>query len=193
MRSSDNVDNSLREASPVVRRDPDPGNRADNLKRSKFSLFGPKLSTMMFGASAINTNSQDQAVMDISTYELYHKGYRSVPGNDLGGENSQFNNDLKDKYDKDPRGFWSEANHGKAMGSSLVRFARYVFSILAGSAGPEREFSRMGYLISPRRSSYTASNTNKRLTLSNWIPQKRRLESELSSRDLKKIKLFHSK
>ena len=63
MRSSDNVDNSLKEASPVVERDPDPGNRADNLKRSKFSLFGPKLSTIMLYESAINTNSQDHAVM----------------------------------------------------------------------------------------------------------------------------------
>ena len=68
----------------------------------------------------------------------------------------------------------------------------WVFSILAGSAGPEREFSRMGYLLTPRRSSYKSSNTNKRLTLANRIPQKRRLEIELNARNVKRRKLFDS-
>ena len=76
------------------------------------------------------------------------------------------------------------------MGGTLVNFARYIFSILAGSAGPEREFSRMGYLITTRRSLYTIANTNKRLTLANLIPQKRRLENALSTRQLKRSKLF---
>ena len=79
------------------------------------------------------------------------------------------------------------------MGPELVSFAVFIFSILAGSAGPEREFSRMGYMISPRRSSYTASNANKRLTLSNLIPQKRRLEIVMDERKIKKTKLFSSK
>ena len=47
--------------------------------------------------------------------------------------------------------------------------------------------------ISPRRSSYTASNTNKRLTLSNLIPQKRRLESDMTGNNVKKTKLFNNK
>ena len=80
--------------------------------------------------------------------------------------------------------------HTRAMGETLVSFSRYIFSILAGSAGPEREFSRMGYLVTTRGSCYTAENANKRLTLANLIPQKRRLEKALSSRQLKRSKLF---
>ena len=76
-------------------------------------------------------------------------------------------------------------------GISIRSFARYVFSILAGSSGPEREFSRMGYLLSSRRTRYTASNTNKRLALANLLPQKRKLEKIMSTRRLKKSKLFH--
>ena len=48
----------------------------------------------------------------------------------------------------------------------------------------------MGYLISTRRTRYTASNTNKRLTLANLIPQKRRLEDILTGRKIKKSKLL---
>ena len=79
------------------------------------------------------------------------------------------------------------------MGPDLCSFATFIFSISAGSAGPEREFSRMGYMLSPRRSSYTASNTNKRLTLSNLLPQKRRFESDLAEKKVKKTKLFDNK
>ena len=71
--------------------------------------------------------------------------------------------------------------------------AHFVFSILAGSAGSEREFSRMGYLLSSRRTSYTPSNSNKRLTLANLLPQKRRLEEIMNARGLKKMKLFDAK
>ena len=71
-----------------------------------------------------------------------------------------------------------------------MSFAVFIISIFAGSVGPEREFSRMGYMITPRRSSYTASNAHKRLTatLSNLISQKRRLENVLD--DKIKTKLF---
>ena len=51
----------------------------------------------------------------------------------------------------------------------------------------------MGYLIATRRARYTASNTNKRLTLANLTPQKRRLEDILTERKIKKSKLFENK
>ena len=47
------------------------------------------------------------------------------------------------------------------------------------------------YMVTPRRSSYTASNTNKRLTLANLLPQKRRLEDIMNRKNLKKSKLFN--
>ena len=93
----------------------------------------------------------------------------------------------------DPRIFWNDSNHDAVMGSSLRAFALYILSILERSAGSEREFSRMGYLLSSRRTSYKASNTNKRLTLANLLPQKRRLEEIMNVRGLKKSKLFDSK
>ena len=76
---------------------------------------------------------------------------------------------------------------------TLNSIATFILSISAGSAGTEREFSSMGYMLSPRRSSYTASNTNKRLTLSNLLPQKRRFESDLAEKKVKKTKLFDNK
>ena len=77
------------------------------------------------------------------------------------------------------------------LDADLVSFACFIFSVSAGSAAPEREFSRMGYLLSKRRSRYTAVNTNKRLTLSNMIPQKRKLELIMTLKNIKRQKLFH--
>jgi len=71
-----------------------------------------------------------------------------------------------------------------------MTFASYIFSISAGSAGIEREFARMGYLLSSRRSRHTPSHTNKRLTLANLIPQEKRLERLLTVRITQKIRLF---
>ena len=93
----------------------------------------------------------------------------------------------------DPRVFWNNSDHAAVMGSYIRAFALFILSILAGSAGPEREFSRMGYLLSSEKTSYKASNTNKRLTLANLLPQKRRLEEIMNVRGLKKSKLFDSK
>ena len=159
--------------------------------RSKFAMFGPRLSQMVMSSSSRVSTSRDQAELDISAYEKYHMGYTIVAGGGVAvGEDAQFNENLKSKYDDDPRVFWSDKKHTRAMGDSLARFSTYIFSILAGSAGPEREFSRMGYLVTTRRSRYTAGNANKRLTLANLIPQKRRLEKALSSRQIKRSKLF---
>ena len=142
---------------------------------------------MMLASNFAVLSARDQAAIDINTFEHYHKGYKRVQEDDEEEEIVQFNEDLKARYDDDPRLFWNDQKHRLALGSSLVELARYMFSIRSSSAGPEREFSRMGFLLSPRRSRYTASNTNKRLTLANLIPQKRRLEEELTSRMLKGI------
>ena len=182
-------DQSGDESLPNVKREQ--GQRNGGASRS-FSLFGPKLSFVSLSAASSLSTSRDQAELDISAFELYHKGYRRSGGDTERTVNDQFNDTLKEKYDSDPRIFWKDPNHNLAMGCRLTEFASYVFSILAGSAGPEREFSRMGYLVSSRRSSYTAANTNMRLTLANLIPQKRRLESELRFRKLIKAKLFHA-
>ena len=163
--------------------------RNDINSRSNFALFGPKYDMMTSLAGSELLSSKEQAIIDVNKYERYHKGYTQTS---LAADEpiSTANEALKAAYDSDPRLFWSDDTHSLNMGSKLVSFAGYIFSILAGSAGPEREFSRMGYLVSSRRSSYTPDNTNKRLTLANLLPQKRRLEDLLSSRKLKKCKLF---
>ena len=162
-----------------------------NRRRNNFALFGPKfdMMTSLMGSDLLST--KEQAIMDMTKYERYHKGYKQALEEAADDSISMANEALKASYDLDPRIFWSDMTHSMEMGSRLVSFARYIFSILAGSAGPEREFSRMGYLISSRRSSYTPDNTNKRLTLANLLPQKRRLEDLLSSRQLKMCKLFN--
>ena len=144
-------------------------------KRKRFDMFGPKLSYMSLpsGNNGVSsTSAKEKALADILKYEQYHKGYLKSDNEQGQSKNQRLNEELKENYDKDPRLFWANGDHSLIMGSQLASFASYVFSILASSAGSEREFSRMGYLLSPRRSRYTASNTNKRLTLSNLIPQK---------------------
>lgn len=170
---------------------------ADKLhkKRSKFLLFGPKLELMRLSQrSGGIMSSSGCAEMHLTAYDRYHKGYMSVlVDNDINikdQEPDRYNDELKAKYDLDPRIFWTNAEHMSALDDQLISFAIYIFSIFSGSAGPEREFSRMGYLLSARRSRYTASNSNKRLTLANLIPQKRRLERVMAERKLKRSKLF---
>ena len=56
---------------------------------------------------------------------------------------------------------------------------------------PEREFSRLGWMVSKRRASITAENTDKRLTLGCLLPMKRKLECLLETRKIKKQNLFN--
>ena len=111
-------------------------------KRSNFTIFGPRLSKMVRSPNARISTSKDQAELELSAYERYHMGYILVDGGVAEGQDAKFNEDLKSKYDEDPRVFWSDKRHVRVMGTTLVALARYIFSILAGSAGPEREFSR---------------------------------------------------
>ena len=52
------------------------------------------------------SSSKDQAVRDISEYESYHKGYKTHAEDLKDSEQiDQYNEDLKSKYDLDPRVF----------------------------------------------------------------------------------------
>ena len=163
--------------------------------RNTFAIFGPRISTMNMSSEGSLGSSKEKAKREIIDYEMYHKGYKiHMEDSKVSVEDiDQYNEDLKGKYDLDPRVFWNDSDHSALLSSSIRAFASYLFSILAGSAGPEREFSRMGYLLSSRRTRYTATNTNKRLTLANLLPQKRKLERLLSTRRLKRSKLFDEK
>ena len=83
--------------------------------------------------------------------------------------------------------------HVQALPGCLVRCANFVHSIKSSSSDPEREFSRMGWMINKRRSAITAENANKRLTIGNLLPMKRKLSELLSSRKLQKRDLFKKK
>ena len=108
-------------------------------------------------------------------------------------ENRIRNKKLVRKFRDDPRVFWSNPKHVHSLPRCLVRCAIFVLSIKSSSAGPEREFSRMGWMINQRRSSITAANADKRLTIGNLLPTKRKLTEILSSRKLQKKQLFKTK
>ena len=72
----------------------------------------------------------------------------------------------------------------------LISAVMFIFSVFAASANYERIFSRMGYMISSRRARLTADNADKRLTICNQIPQKRRLLDLCEKRKIQKAKLF---
>ena len=59
--------------------------------------------------------------------------------------------------------------------SFLVSVAIFNFSILSSSASCECVFSRVGWMVANRRAAITADNADKRQTLCNQLPQKRRL------------------
>ena len=106
--------------------------------------------------------------------------------------NRLHNRRLKQKYDKDPRTFWSDKSHNSSLDPCLNEFAGFTHSIRVAAANCERQFSRMGWMISQRRAKITAPNSNKRLTMMNQLPQKRRLEQLCEEREIKRIKLSES-
>ena len=106
--------------------------------------------------------------------------------------NKLANKALKKKYDRDPRIYWSDKEVRKSIPSFLVDFAVFIFSLQSSSANCERAFSRMGWMISSRRAGITADNVDKRLTLCNQLPQKRRLLDVCETRKIKRAKLEES-
>lgn len=130
----------------------------------------------------------------IDRYVKHHKGYRSQdPQSDNRRKNRTHNKNLSLSYLKNPKEFWCDSRLTSDLSSQLKRYAVFVFSIRSGAVKCESEFSRMSWMISARRSSYTAENANKRLTMGNLLPQKRKLEQEMEKRKIKKRKLFHFK
>ena len=107
-----------------------------------------------------------------------------------GKENKQSNKDLESSYKQDPRIFWNLDKHRTVLDNYLVGFATFIHSIRSASSSSESEFSRMSWMISARRSSFTASNANKMLTLGNLLPRKRQLTNLMKSKGIKKQKLF---
>ena len=101
-------------------------------KRKRFDLFGPRLGdiSLLSGNSGERT-AKDKARSDLTRYSQYHKGY-VMSGLPTEAENNDlFNENLKAKYDANPRTFWCKDVHTLIMGDSLVSFANYIFSKLA--------------------------------------------------------------
>ena len=135
----------------------------------------------------------------LRTYERHNKGYVHsffLPThyfifkvNNNSRDNKRANKKLKKKYDKDPRIFFIKSDVRDELPPFLVDFAIFIFSLQSSSANCERSFSRMGWMISSRRAGITASNADKRLTLCNQLPQKRRLLDVCETRKIKRTKL----
>lgn len=152
-------------------------------------LLGPKFCTFEHMPSEINREAPHaQAASAMQRYTKYSKGYVK---NDTP-RNINFNEKLTLQYEKDPRVFWSNSKHVVILPKSLVEFAHNVHSIRSSPAFSEREFSRMGWMISPRRASITAANADKRLSLSNLLPMKRKLEKAMDAGNFKKRNLFNN-
>ena len=102
----------------------------------------------------------------------------------------QQNKKLAKKYTKDPRIYWSQSSNTWSWLPFLISTVMFIFSQFAASANCERVFSRMVYMISSRKAGINADNADKRLTISNQIPRKRRLLDLCDERKIKEAKLF---
>ena len=89
--------------------------------------------------------------------------------------NKASNKALKQRYDADPRIFHNQNTTKAEFPEFIITFAIFIFSLLSASANCERAFSCMGWLVAGRRARITAENVDKRLTLANQLPQKKRL------------------
>ena len=95
-------DQSVDRGSPNVRHEQVQRVRGRN---RTFALFGPRLSSMSLSANSNLSTSTDQADLDISTYELYHKGFKRSLGDADAVGDVQLNENLKAEYDTNPRFF----------------------------------------------------------------------------------------
>ena len=96
---------------------------------------------------------------------------------------------LKRRYAEDPRLFWNRITTKSELPEFLISFAIFIFSLLSASANCELTFTRMGWMIAGRRSSITAGNIDKRLTIANQLPQKKRLLALCDERKIKRSKI----
>ena len=104
--------------------------------------------------------------------------------------NKKHNKKLSSSYLKNPKLLWVDVRLTSTLDVALIKYSLFIFSIRSGAVRCETEFSRMSWMISARRSSITAANANMRLTLTSILPQKRRLEHVMQSRNVKKSSLF---
>ena len=103
--------------------------------------------------------------------------------------NKATNKALKRRYDEDPRIFWNRSTTKSEFPVFLIDFSIFIFSLLSSSASCERVFSRMGWMVSGRRSSITSENVDRRLTLANQLPQRKRLLTMCDDRKIKRTKV----
>ena len=104
--------------------------------------------------------------------------------------NREENWTLKKKFDENPMTFWGDTLSIAKYGDRLVDFATWVFIVRPSSASPERTFSRMKFMVSPRRSSITADHTDMRLAVASLLPQKRKLQELMKDASIKRNALF---
>ena len=149
-------------------------------------------------AESFSGNGQHASYMEIAEnmlkqYVQHPKGYMNQQIDDVRQRklNKRHNKNISSVYKKNPRKFWCDNRLMSNLSPVIIKYDIFIFSIRSGSVKCESEFSRMGWMISARRSSITSSNANKRLTMGNLLPRKRRLEKEIKVRKIKKQKLFH--
>ena len=150
-------------------------------------VFGPDFGLMQDLSSEMDVHSPARiAEQVIQAYKCNKKGY--VRNNTAS--NRAHNTNLIKNYENDPRVFWSNSANRCVLPKCIVLFALFCHSVRSSSASPEREFSRMGWMISSRRASVRPKNADKRLVMGNLLPQKRRLEIEMEKRNIKMKMLF---
>ena len=81
---------------------------------------------------------------------------------------------MENSYEN-PMIYWGDTLSVAKYGDLLVEFATWVFSVRPSSASPERTFSRMKFMVSPRRSAITAAHTDMRLAVASLLPQKKKI------------------
>ena len=137
----------------------------------------------------------EQATRAVDKYLHHSKGYVlqnhyfgiSLDNFELenSAANREQNKQLKLRYDDDPRVFWNRTSTMAAFPDFFFKFSIFIFSVKSSSASCERTFSRMGWMVSGRRSSITSENVDKRLTLANQLPQRKRLLTMCDDRKIK--------
>ena len=154
----------------------------------EMSFLGPQLEE----DSLSSIESRPSLSKALKLLESYRKGYKQVYKRRLNSENRKINYILKKEYDDNPMKYWGDATAVARYDKKLVEFSTWVYSVKSASASPERVFSQMKYLVSARRSSITAQNTDMRLTVASLLPLKRKLEDVMNSRSLKRAMVFKS-
>ena len=162
-------------------------NKEPVIRERPSRLIGPLFNIFEGIPSQINRESPHAlSLRAVNRYTKYSKGY--VKNDNM--RNIALNEGFTLRYEMDPRVFWGNTKHTNILPKLLVEFALRVHSIRSSSACSEREFSRMGWMISQRRASITASNADMRLSLANLLPMKRKLENAMMKKNIKRINLF---